>query len=184
MTLAFDLYHFQNLNVFQSGCLHSLIWSQLKNLQIKFSSFVFPWWHRVEDTCLLHLELTFKNSRRCYLTFPHSCAPHRSRCCSITSRCLITWPWSDYGCLTGLARYATATVSWCQQFLYVLPHAICCDVAALLQLYSVHVEQYYIWQFKKKKKNKTKQTFSFFFFSSLQAQPLVLHYTIKDKRSR
>lgn len=40
----------------------------------------------------------------------------------------------------------------------------------------------YMTLFKKKiKQNKLSVSF---FFSSLQAQPLVLHYTIKDKRSR
>lgn len=106
------------------------------------------------SVCLLHLMLAFKNSHRCYLTSPHSCSPRRSRCCSITSRCLITWPWSDYGCLTGLARYATAIVNRCQQFLYVPPHAIRCGVAALLQLYSVHEGQYYMWLQKKRQLNK------------------------------
>lgn len=119
-------------------------------------------WTERRRVCLLHLLLTFKNSRRCYLPFSHSCSPHRSRCCSITSRCLITWPWSDYGCLTGLARYATATVNWCQQFSYVLPHAIRCGVAAFLHLCSVHVGQYYIWHFFFQ--NTTKQTFTLSFF--------------------
>lgn len=183
--------------MFQRGCLCSLIWSPIKKkilwlkVTIQFlhvsmaTSCCFYSWTKRRRVCLLHLMLTFKNSRRCYLPFSHSCSPHRSRCCSIMSRCLITWPWSDYGCLTGLARYATATVNWCQQFSYVLPHAIRCGVAAFLHLYSVHVGQYYniiYGTFFFPKYNKT--NFHFVFFPSLQAQPLVLHYTIKDKRSR
>lgn len=39
--------------------------------------------------------------------------PHRSRCCSITSLCQITWPWNAYGSHTGLARYSERTVSHC-----------------------------------------------------------------------
>lgn len=132
--------------------------------------------------CPHHRVLIFKTSRRCYLTFPHCCSPRRSRCCSITSRCLITWPWSDYGCLTGLARYATATVNWGQQFLYALPHTVHCGVAAHFQLYLVHTPCGTILYGSLFKYNK--KTCSLSFFPSLQAQPLVLHYTIKDKRSR
>lgn len=130
----------------------------------------FYWGTESPSICLLHLVLTSKNSHRCYLTFPHSCSPHRSRCCSIMSRCLITWPWSDYGCLTGLARYATATVNWCQQFVHVPPHAVGCGVAALLQLRSVHVGQYQMWHVKHT------NILSFFFLSTGSAVSPSLHH--------